>query len=311
MNRANVVRAVLAFAVLATSFYFAYTKPARLGLDLRGGTQIVLETQDSPTVKADRESTDRALEVLRRRVDALGVAEPTLTRSGDRRIIVELPGVQDPPEAPRSIGRTAQLSFHPVLAPTPASPTSAEGPAAHARRERAADPHRARRAHRRRRRRAPTPSYDPQNGSAGGSSTSTSRAGRQDLGGADRQGRLRRRRRRGAGRDRAGRQGHLLAAGDPSVPCGVGITGGSTQITGDFSAEEAKDLAALIKGGALPGARRRSIEQRTVGPTLGEEAIEASAKAAVIGIVLTGAVHHRRSTGSSASSRRSRWPATR
>lgn len=62
MNRANVVRAVLAFAVLATSFYFAYTKPARLGLDLRGGTQIVLETQDSPTVKADRESTDRALE---------------------------------------------------------------------------------------------------------------------------------------------------------------------------------------------------------------------------------------------------------
>ncbi|MFD0541656.1 hypothetical protein ACFQY7_55500 [Actinomadura luteofluorescens] len=52
MTRANVVRAVLAFAVLATSFYFAWSKPARLGLDLRGGTQIVLETQDSPAVKA-------------------------------------------------------------------------------------------------------------------------------------------------------------------------------------------------------------------------------------------------------------------
>ena len=74
---------------------------------------------------------------------------------------------------------------------------------------------------------------------------------------------------------------------DPSVPCDVGITGGSTQITGDFTAEEAKDLAALIRGGALP-VPVEVIEQRTVGATLGAEAIEASAQAAVIGVVLTG-----------------------
>ena len=58
---------------------------------------------------------NRTLEVLRRRVDQLGVAEPTLQRSGDRRIIVELPGVKDPDQAVAVIGQTAQLAFHPVL----------------------------------------------------------------------------------------------------------------------------------------------------------------------------------------------------
>src|SRR5690606_7217972 len=49
------------------------------------------------------------------RVDALGVAEPTLVQSGDNRIIVELPDLDDPREAERVIGQTAQLSFHPVV----------------------------------------------------------------------------------------------------------------------------------------------------------------------------------------------------
>src|SRR5215204_6212607 len=96
MNRTTAVRAVLAFAVLALSAFTVLSKEPRLGLDLRGGTQFVLETRDSDTVQASRESTDRTLEVMRRRVDGLGVAEPSLTRSGDKRIIVELPGVQDP-----------------------------------------------------------------------------------------------------------------------------------------------------------------------------------------------------------------------
>ena len=75
----------------------------------------MLETKDTPTVKANAENTDKALEVLRRRVDALGVAEPNVTRQGDNRIIVELPGVQDPREAAKVIGKTAQLTFHEVL----------------------------------------------------------------------------------------------------------------------------------------------------------------------------------------------------
>ena len=51
---APAVRALVALGILAGSLYFTLTTPARLGLDLRGGTQIVLETQDSPTVKAGK-----------------------------------------------------------------------------------------------------------------------------------------------------------------------------------------------------------------------------------------------------------------
>ncbi|MGH3946878.1 MAG: SecDF P1 head subdomain-containing protein, partial [Pseudonocardiaceae bacterium] len=115
MNRPTVVRAVLALALVLLSGYIALSSTPRLGLDLSGGTQIVLETRDAPGIEANAESTDRALEVLRERVDALGVAEPSLSRSGENRIIVELPGLTEPAEAAAVIGRTAQLSMHPVL----------------------------------------------------------------------------------------------------------------------------------------------------------------------------------------------------
>src|SRR5690606_23609497 len=75
---------------------------------------------------------------------------------------------------------------------------------------------------------------------------------------------------------------------DPSVQCNVGIPGGSTQITGNFDAESAQELAALIQGGALP-VDVVAIERRVVGPTLGQAAIDASFQAAVIGIAITGA----------------------
>src|SRR5690606_2648910 len=87
MNRAPVGRAMAALAVVAISLFVAFTMSPRLGLDLRGGTQLVFETKDSPTVKTSAEATDRTVEVLRRRADALGVAEPLLARSGERRII--------------------------------------------------------------------------------------------------------------------------------------------------------------------------------------------------------------------------------
>jgi SecD/SecF fusion protein len=109
------IRALAAVLVLAFSAYVALTQSASLGLDLRGGTQITIETQDTGEVEATAENTDKALEVLRQRVDRLGVAESTLARSGENRIVVELPGVDNPDEAAELIGSTAQLSFHKVL----------------------------------------------------------------------------------------------------------------------------------------------------------------------------------------------------
>src|SRR4051812_36341162 len=128
MSNATRWRAVIVVVAVTAAAWVALTEPANLGLDLRGGTQIVLEAEDSDRVKVDRDVASRTLEVLRRRVDALGVAEPSLQRSGSRRIIVELPGVQDPAEAVNVIGRTAQLQFRPVLgveAPTDTTPATA------------------------------------------------------------------------------------------------------------------------------------------------------------------------------------------
>lgn len=63
---------------------------------------------------------------------------------------------------------------------------------------------------------------------------------------------------------------------DPSVACGTGITGGSTRITGTFDDGGARELALLISGGALP-VPVETVEQRTVGPTLGAAAVTAAA----------------------------------
>ncbi|SDR79798.1 protein translocase subunit SecD [Actinopolymorpha singaporensis] len=286
-SRAPLLRALLTFGVLALALYFAVSTPARLGLDLRGGTQIVLETRDSPTAKANAESTDRALQVLNRRVDALGVSEPNLTRSGERRIIVELPGVQDPREAEQAIGRTAQLTFHPVLGIAQPAEKAKAG-------ERILGDESGQRL-----RLGPSAltgegvkdaagATDPQqglgwfvtidfNGKGGGAwKELTAKAACAQPGDPTR-------------RIAIVLDNKVISSPqvDPSIGCNVGMPGDSTQITGNFDQASAQELAVLIKGGALP-VPVEIIEQRTVGPTLGAEAIEASAKAAVIGLALTG-----------------------
>jgi SecD/SecF fusion protein len=104
MTRPPVVRALLALAVVAASLYFAITSSARLGLDLRGGTQIVLEAKSTDKVEANAQNTDKALEVLRNRVDALGVSEPTLARAGATGSSSSCPACRTPGEPPRSSG---------------------------------------------------------------------------------------------------------------------------------------------------------------------------------------------------------------
>jgi len=87
----------------------------KLGLDLRGGMHLVLEVDKEglpPDEAAD--AVDRALEVIRNRIDQFNVAEPSIQRQGDNRIIVQLPGLQDEERAKSLIGRTALLEFVPV-----------------------------------------------------------------------------------------------------------------------------------------------------------------------------------------------------
>ncbi|KAB8193051.1 protein translocase subunit SecD [Nonomuraea phyllanthi] len=329
MSRAPLWRAVVACVLVVTASLLTFTMSPRLGLDLRGGTQLVFETRDSPMAKADAEATDRALDVLRRRADALGVVDPTLVRSGERRIIVELPGVLDPRQAAQVIGKTAQLAFHPVLGQatgdpseqpeagqgsgrTPEQPEAGQGSGRTSEQPEAGQ--------------TPSPRATGDGSKQSGADLVLADESGQRLrlgpamvsgdgvtdaaAGSDPQ--------MGPGwfvtvdfRDGAAWQELTGSAAcqspgdprrrvaivldneiisspqvDPSVPCRTGIPGGSTQITGSFTHQEAQDLAVLIKGGALP-VPLTLIEQRTVGPTLGAQAIEASALAGVAGVLVT------------------------
>ncbi|NLG79065.1 MAG: protein translocase subunit SecD [Firmicutes bacterium] len=103
---------LVGIAILVVACALAiYKLPMNLGLDLRGGTRMVLEARDTDTVKADEDAVVRAKEVIERRVNQLGVAEPVIYRQGAKRIVVELAGVKDPHRAREIIGRTAQLEF--------------------------------------------------------------------------------------------------------------------------------------------------------------------------------------------------------
>jgi len=91
-------------------------KILNLGLDLRGGTHLVLELDRSkldPKLNIN-DALDRAIEIIRNRVDQFGVAEPLIARQGDRWIVVQLPGIKDPERAKELIGKTALLEFRMV-----------------------------------------------------------------------------------------------------------------------------------------------------------------------------------------------------
>src|SRR5919108_3726887 len=82
----------------------------RLGLDLQGGISVVL----APKAGARSDSLDQAVNIIRDRVDALGVAEPDISRQGSN-ILVQLPGIKEQSRALSLIGTTAQLRFRPVI----------------------------------------------------------------------------------------------------------------------------------------------------------------------------------------------------
>jgi SecD/SecF fusion protein len=280
-------RLFLTLVSIGAAIYVVLNNPVNLGLDLRGGTQIVLEAQDTPDVVVDEEVTNRTLEVLRRRIDAFGVTEPTIQVSGERRIIIELPGLEDPDQALDVIGRTAQLTFHPVLDAVTAGtapagedtlvlpgdpgedlvlgPVAVQGDQVE----------------------SAAAIFDSQGSGLWAVTIDFLPTGEEQWA-------------------ELTAEAACSPPGDPtrriaivldqtvlsspgvssSVECGVGITGGSTLITGDFDEASAEELALLVRAGALP-VPVEVIERGTIGPSLGEEAIEASLQAALIGAGLT------------------------
>jgi protein-export membrane protein SecD len=287
-------------------------KILNLGLDLRGGTHLVLEmdtTKLDPKMKLS-DAIDRAIEIIRNRVDRFGVAEPLIARQGDRWIVVQLPGLKDPELAKDLLGKTALLEFR--LVNDDASATSALSQALIAKKISMSDfmdQLHSGKAPADLRKLVPV-GYELLPAKDGGRyllvksspelTGSTLTDAKVSFGG--------------------GGGNQMVAAGPvvsiefnnegaklfglvtdanvnkqlaivldgvvQSAPVIKGaIPDGHAVIEGNFSADDAKLLATILKAGALP-APVRIIEQRTVGPTLGEDSIKAGVRSSLIGIGL-------------------------
>lgn len=290
MSRGVWVRFILVLGLLAGCAALAVNVKPNLGLDLRGGAQFVFEAEGTEQTPATAENVDKTLEVLRGRVDALGVAESTLVRQGENRILVELPGVtndEEAQEAEERIGTTAKLTIHEVLAtaqpeaepskegnlvlPSDQGDTLEIGPtviqgeqisgASAVQRDQSVEW-------------VVAIDFNGEGGSTWADITGT--AACNPIGDPKR-------------RIAIVLDNEIISSPEVNegIGCDVGIRGGATDITGDYTADSAKDLAALIEGGALP-LELRAISDRLVGPSLGAAAIDASIEAGIIGLILTG-----------------------
>ena len=213
------------------------------GLDLQGGTHVVLQAIETPEAKIDDDALNRTVKIIERRVNELGLTEPVIQRQGKDRIIVELPGIKDPDQAINMLGRTAMLEFKDVNGTTVLT------------------------------------GKDLRDARAQMTGANQSVVGLEftDEGGAKFADLTAR---------NIGRPISILLDGEvlTSPVVQEAITGGKAQISGSRSMEEAEHLAILLRSGSLP-VKIEVMENRTVGPTLGQDSKEKSIVAFSIAIV--------------------------
>ena len=126
MRRLRAFTSLIVIVVIAASaliYTFVSDNKPLLGLDLQGGVSVVLKPKGTPESSA----IDQAITIIRQRIDALGVAEPEITRQGDN-ILIQIPGVKDKDRAIDLVGQTAELQFRPVLAALPVSSQAVPNP---------------------------------------------------------------------------------------------------------------------------------------------------------------------------------------
>lgn len=250
-----------------------------LGLDLRGGSHLLLEVDTSELVRNKnpalheqivRDAVEQSLEVVRRRLDETGMVEPMITRQGSDSILVQLPGVNDPQHIRELLGTTARMTFHWAANEKSALHTkvvSVQGD-------------------------TPGERYQLEEKVAlEGKHISDARLAfsqqsgepvvnfKLDNEGARRFGDMTK---RNVGRVLA------IVLDDKVVTAPVirsAIQGGSGEISGSFTSASANDLALLLRAGALP-APLKVIEERTVGPDLGSDAIAMGISTGIVGALL-------------------------
>jgi preprotein translocase subunit SecD len=306
---------ILALAIAAGALLASF--PLQLGLDLRGGSQLTLQVLPAGAIKSVQpEQLEAVKEVLERRINGLGVAESSLQTIGSDQLMLQLPGEQDPSRAARVLGTTALLEFR---AQKPGTEERMQellklkrqaqalqmrlsgkgepdgGAAANDGQSEAADLKTVE-ADLQRLNADIVALYEPaqltgkdlvgagrqqqQSGNAWDVTLNFNREGGEQFAELTRSiagtGRL-------LGIVLDGRSISEASVG-PEFQA-AGITGGAASITGNFSAEEARELEVQLRGGSLP-LPVKIIEVRTVGPTLGAENVRTSLVAALSGLAL-------------------------
>ena len=285
----------LAFIVLLavgglTAVFVTDSEPL-LGLDLQGGASVVLAPAEG--AKASNETLDQAIEIIRQRIDGVGVAEPDITRQGSN-IVIQLPGVKDTDRVLALVGQTAQLRFRPVLnqvAPGPEAPavTSREDDKPEAS--------------------VVLPEKDDEGKDtallqmgpalADGTIIDTAKAEAPQVSGDWRVSFQLTSKGSGTFDEIAGKcnppdpqvcpSGRLAIVLDGVVKSAPNIQTnkfqGTGEITGDFSEREAKDLALVLRYGSLP-IELVTQQRQTVSPSLGKESLSAGLIAGAIGLGL-------------------------
>ena len=227
-----------------------------------------------------RRILSQSLEIVRRRIDALGTKEPTIQAQGQDRILVQVPGLRDPQQLKEILGQTAKLTFH--LLDLNADPNAARAPEGSMLlpSDKASESDGRSRQYVVQRRVMVSgerltdaqPNTNSQTGEWVVSFKFDGQGARQ-FGDVTRQ---------NVGKPFAVvLDGKVITAPVIREP----ILGGTGQISGSFTAQSANNLAVLLRAGALP-APIKILEERTVGPDLGSDSIEAGTRACIIGYVL-------------------------
>lgn len=246
----NTSIAIIAAIVVAIGLisYFVYQpllKNINLGLDLRGGLRVVLEAQETQGEKITPDTVQKAVGILRTRVDALGVKETSLYPQGEKRVVIEIAGEKDPESAVNILKNTAQLQFmdeQGKVLLTGKNLKNAEArvvPGGTGEAEILLE-------------------FDKEGARLFGEATAAN-VGKPLIIVID---------------DKA------ISAPTVKEP----IRDGNAVISGSFTAKEAQDQAVLLRSGALP-VSFNVMEKRSIGPTLGADSLEKSVKAGIIGLI--------------------------
>lgn len=260
------VLAVLFVVIIAVGWYLTIfgagpIEPIKdrmkLGLDIKGGVYVVMEANTDLEGEELKEAMEQTQAVIEERVNQMGLAEPVVTIEGDKRIRVELPGAEDAQDAINQIGRTAQLQFALADGTIVLDGGNVKDAAAAMDNESAGyavdlefDSEGADLFHQ-----ATTTAYS-------GSVTSTIQGVPNDA-------------------IMIILDGQIISAPSVNEP----ISGGRCTITGGFSQEEATNLAALIRGGALP-LELEEVNSSVQSAKIGYNALEMSVYAGIIGLIL-------------------------